>query len=99
MVRALEPLPRGRRRRPEAEIERLVREKARLEREASRYQALLRASQRALGLASPTARSADSRPTGGPGKKPRRPRMRAKAVIAELEAISAPALPTPGGTP
>jgi hypothetical protein len=51
MVKSLEPLPRGRRTRPEAEIERLKREVSRLSREATRYQALLRASQRALGLA------------------------------------------------
>ena len=40
MVKALEPLPRGRRRRPEAELARLAREKAKAEREAGRYQAL-----------------------------------------------------------
>jgi hypothetical protein len=88
MVKALEPLPRGRRRRPEAEVERLLREKARAEREASRYQALYRASQRALGLAPPVAMKSDSKTTG---RKARRPRMRAKTVIAELSRAPAPA--------
>jgi hypothetical protein len=88
MVRALEPLPRGRRRRPEAEVERLSREKARAEREASRYQALYRASQRALGLASPVASKSDSKVATG--RKARRPRMRAKTVIAELSRAPSP---------
>jgi hypothetical protein len=104
MVKALEPLPRGRRRRPEAEIERLLREKARVEREASRYQALWRAGQRALGLASPPTKSADSKPSAASGKRPRRPRMRAKAVIAALTASppttseATPGAAGPGGT-
>jgi hypothetical protein len=88
MVKALEPLPRGRRRRPEAEVERLSREKARAERDASRYQALYRASQRALGLAPQAATKSDSKTTG---RKARRPRMRAKTVIAELCRAPAPA--------
>ena len=84
MVRALEPLPRGRRRTPELEIERLRREKTRLEREASRYQSLLRASQKALGLAPGVGKGADSKATSAPGKRARRPRVRAKALITSL---------------
>jgi hypothetical protein len=99
MVRALEPLPRGRRRTPELEIERLRREKTRLEREASRYQSLLRASQKALGLAPTAGKGADSKGTPGPGKRARRPRVRAKALITSLT-TSAPSseavLPTAG---
>ena len=84
MVRALEPLPRGRRRTPELEIERLRREKTRLEREASRYQSLLRASQKALGLSPGASKGADSKASPAPGKRARRPRIRAKALIASL---------------
>ena len=90
MVKGLEPLPRGRRRAPEAEIERLRREKTRWEREASRYQALLRASQRALGLAPAASKSADLKGVSASGKRARRPRVRAKAVIAALSASSTP---------
>jgi hypothetical protein len=99
MVRSLEPLPRGRRRRPEAEVERLTREKAKAEREASRYQSLYRASQRALGLAPPATKPADSRGTAAPGKKARRPRMRAKTLIAQISAAPAAATVDAGGTP
>ena len=104
MVRALEPLPRGRRRAPEAEIERLTKEINRAERETSRYQALLRASQKAMGLAPTPSKERDSKPAAADGKKARRPRMRAKTVIRQLSAATpAPAGPTPaaaaaGGT-
>jgi hypothetical protein len=50
MVEALEPRPRGRRPDPGLELERLRSEVSRLERDVLRYQALNRASQRALGL-------------------------------------------------
>jgi hypothetical protein len=102
MVRALEPLPRGRRRRPEAEIERLSREKAKVEREASRYQALYRAGQRALGLAPPTAGKTDSKGAATSAKRARRPRLRAKSLIAQLCAApvgAATAAPGEGETP
>lgn len=89
MLRSLEPRTRGPRQRPEVEAERLRREVARWTREASRYQALLRTSQRALGLGAPAP---ERRPQGkGPGKgKARRPRVRAKAVITALERVEAP---------
>jgi hypothetical protein len=101
MVKGLEPLPRGRRRAPEAEMERLRREKTRWEREASRYQALWRASQRALGLAPAASKSADLKGVSASGKRARRPRVRAKAVIAALSASMAPqetAMAATGGT-
>jgi len=94
MVRALEPLPRGRRRRPEAEAESLRRAMAKAEREASRYQALWRASQKALGLAPPPEKA-----RGSGAKRPRRPRVRAKALIAALVSPPSPAAAAAGGTP
>jgi hypothetical protein len=78
MLLALEPRTRGPRRSPAAEAETLRRRLQVQEREVSRYQALLRASQRALGL------KAVVREKRGKGKA-RRPRVRAKAVIAALE--------------
>jgi hypothetical protein len=80
MLKALEPRSRGPRRRPEAEAELMRREVARWQREASRYQALLRTSQRALGLGAPAP---ERRPLGK--GRARRPRVRAKAVIQALE--------------
>jgi hypothetical protein len=91
MMRALEPLPRGRRTSPGAEAERLTREKARLEREVTRYRALLRASQKALGLAPAPSKEGDSRRGG---TKARRPRVRAQALIARLEALPPTSEPT-----
>jgi hypothetical protein len=89
MLRSLEPRSRGPRQRPEVEAQRLAREVVRWQREASRYQALLRTSQRALGLSAPAAGRASS--GKGPGKgKARRPRVRAKAVIQALESVEAP---------
>lgn len=80
MLQALEPRARGPRARPGAAVERLEREKARLERELTRHQALLRTTQRALGMAPPVA--AKEKPGKGRAK---RPRVRAKAVIQALE--------------
>jgi hypothetical protein len=88
MLRALEPQARGPKRDVEKELDEVRREKARAERETARYQAMLRLSQRAMGLASLSSRAADFKASGAPGKKVRRPRVRAKVVI---EAISATA--------
>jgi hypothetical protein len=96
MVKALEPLPRGRRRRPEAELAQLAREKAKSEREAGRYQALWRASQKALGLGAVSVPRGQSKAPGA-SKKARRPRVRAKAVLEALSTpASAPAATTSG---
>ena len=86
MLKALEPQARGPKRDVDRELEEVRRGKARAEREATRYQTMLRLSQRAMGLAPLASRAADFKPSGAPGKKARRPRVRAKAVI---EAISA----------
>lgn len=80
MLQALEPRARGPRTSPGAALERLSREKARLERELTRHQALLRSTQRALGL------KGEAPVKVKPGKgRARRPRVRAKAVIQALE--------------
>jgi hypothetical protein len=86
LLSAMEPRPRGRTVRPEHEMERLSKEKARAEREAARYLALLRASQKALGLAPKGADARDSRDKRG---RRRRPRMRAETLISALEASGA----------
>jgi len=89
MMKALEPRARGPQRDVERELEELRREKGRAERETSRYQALLRVSQRAMGFS--------TKPAVGSGKgatKVRRPRVRAKALIAAIGAA-----PDPGAAP
>lgn len=98
MVEALEARPRGRRPDPNLELDRLRGEVARLEREVLRYQALHRASQRALGLP-----KEESEPVGKPGKKktPRR-RVRRKSrgerVLERMAKVRRQKSPPPGGS-
>jgi hypothetical protein len=77
LVRALEPLPRGRRRGPEHEIAKLTEERDRLGREVVRLQSLVRASQRHLGI--PSGKKAATK-----GKRRRKPTHRGKKVVALL---------------
>lgn len=102
MVEALEPRARGRRRGRDFELEKLRKAKTRAEHEATRFQALLRVSQRALALSAPTpGPSKDKLPLHG-GRKARRARVRARTVISTLSGAGAtmPATPpVPQGTP
>ncbi len=77
MVRALEPLPRGRRKGPEHEIAKLTAENDRLAREVVRLHSLVRASQRSLGIPS------GKKPSKA-GKRRRKPTHRGKKVVALL---------------
>lgn len=92
MVSALEPRARGRQPDGKKELERLQAEAQRLRRELSRYQALNRAAQRALGLASkPEVGRAQSA-----AKRVRRRRQRSRGErVAEVLKASAE---TPSGT-
>ncbi len=76
LVKACEPRPKGYRRPPEREIARLRREVERLAREVERRQALVRAAQRAVGLAAPVALP--------PKKRRKRPMVRALKAAAVL---------------
>jgi hypothetical protein len=80
MVNALEPKPRGRRRRPEDEIAKLRAETQRLEREVSRLTSLVRASRRTLGISSPSTSKKGSKSKGRSNKRGHRGRK----VIAIL---------------
>lgn len=82
MVQALQPRPRGKRRRPEDALQQAGREKVRLERENGRLQALVRAAQRTIGL--PPAPSREK--TKGDKRRRRRPHVRAVKVMALLRA-------------
>jgi hypothetical protein len=93
LIAALEPRPKGRRRKPEDQIAGLVREKEQLTRELQRAQALVRAANRAMGIPS----VGNGSRVGG---KSRRRRTRRATVRAErtIEALRQPAeaAPEPG---
>ena len=79
LLKACEPRPRGRVRTTASEVASLQKENQRLQRELGRQQALVRASQRAVGVAPPPTRSA----TGKKGRK-RRTTVRALSIVARL---------------
>jgi hypothetical protein len=83
LISALEPRPKGRQRRPEDEIAGLQKEKDRLQRELHRSQALVRASQRALGIPQPPKED-DKRKLEGTGRKTRRATVRAIRTVRAL---------------
>ncbi|NNC63176.1 MAG: hypothetical protein HKN84_00195 [Gammaproteobacteria bacterium] len=98
LITALEPRPKGRQKRPEDTVRELERERGRLRQELSRSQALLRASQRSIGLPSskPSKRGKVSKTT----RKRRRRIVRAKSAIAALKAESPqPTAPSPEPQP
>lgn len=89
LVAALEPRPRGRRQNPQAALARLERDKARLERELTRAQALVRSAQRTIGL--PAVRHGSK--LGPDGKRPKRTRramVRAERAAEVLRQVPAP---------
>lgn len=77
MIQALEKRPRGRHRTPEGEVKRLTEEKARLEHDLLRHQALLRTAQRSFGL-EPT------HPKKAGVRRRRRARVRGRTVLEHL---------------
>jgi hypothetical protein len=81
LLAACESKPRGRQPDPGREVAALRQEKERWRREAARQQALVRAAQRAIGLAAPP-----TTPARPGGKKPRRRRLaRGLDVAARLQ--------------
>jgi hypothetical protein len=92
MVQALQPRPKGKRRRPEDALAELGREKVRLGREVGRLQALVRAAQRMLGLPAPPSREKQK----GETRRRRRPQVRAKKTLALLRAPEAGPAATAG---
>ena len=61
LLAACEPVPRGPRRDAEAELDALRKEAERLKRELGRQQALVRLTQRTVGVAPPAAKAADGK--------------------------------------
>jgi hypothetical protein len=83
LVDALEPRPRGRKQSSQSVVTRLEQEKAHLERELKRAQALVRSAQRTIGLR-PVLQKGK---LGADGKKPKRTRrtmVRAERAAAGL---------------
>jgi len=91
LLKACERRPRGRVRDQERECAKLRREVGRLEREAARAQALLRAAQRAVGLRSLEASKPKAEALGKRRRK-RRPTARALRVVGMLRAAANPGL-------
>jgi hypothetical protein len=80
LVGGCEPVSVGRKaRNPQKDVERLEKQVARLQQECARYQALARASQRAVGLSAPKGEG-----TTKPGRR-RRPTVRALKVAQSLK--------------
>jgi hypothetical protein len=91
LLAACEPRPHGRVRSPDSELAALRRECEQLRRQAARQQALLRVTQRALGLAGAAAAPAAKAGAKGPKKRrPRKPKARALQAAAVLQEAAAP---------
>ena len=82
LIGSLEPRRRGRGLRSEDRIARLETEKAKLQREIGRLQALLRAAQRAIGITAPSG--GDGSKLAGTSKRRRRSAVRGKRVVLAL---------------
>ena len=91
LLAACEPPPVGRVRRPESEVRALRLENQRLQRELARQQALVRATQRTVGLAAPAA--------GKTTPRRRRRVARALSVAARLQAQTAAPAAAPAVSP
>lgn len=92
LVAACEPTTPGKKRTSEAELSAVKKDLERAKREAARYQALVRASQRTIGLAPPSAPKPKEK-----GKRRKRPSVRALKAVEVLHsaATEAPAAPPP----
>lgn len=86
LVKALEPGGPGRKPRPETQIRKLTEERDRLARELQRVQALVRITQRAMGVPSvEKQRNARNKKRAAAGKKKaRKPVVRARKAVTRL---------------
>jgi hypothetical protein len=97
LIAACEPRPRGRARSPGGELAALRQECEQLRRQAARPQALLRVTERTLGLAGAAAAPAAKAGEANPKKRrQRKPKARALPAAAVLQA-AAPAASTDNG--
>jgi hypothetical protein len=93
LLEACEPKPKGRQPNPAREMAAIQRENERLRRDLTRQQALVRLSQRSIGLSPPPAP-----PPKSPGKKgrKRKPLVRALSLAARLKQEANAAEPPSG---
>src|SRR5262249_21327375 len=90
LLAACEPRPRGKVRSPASELAALRRECEQLRRQAARQQALLRVTERTVGLAAPAA-SGVKADQNNPKKRQRKPEARALLAAATVREAVAPA--------
>jgi hypothetical protein len=95
LVDACEPRPKGPGVSPEKELAKVRREADRLSKEAARYQALARVTQRAVGIRPPGPAKPGK---DGKGRRRRRPAVRALKAVEGLKAHVEAAKP-PSGAP
>ena len=93
MIRALEPRPRGKQQTAEQKLALAEADRSRLQREVSRYQALLRAAQRSVGLKPPPGRKLGSKGTETSKRRRRTRTVRATKAIAALSQPQPDAVP------
>jgi len=101
LVAACEPRPRGKVRTPASELAAVRRECEQLRRQVARQQALLRVTERTMGLAAAPAACAAKADHKSPKKRrQRKPKARALQAAAVLQEVVEPvAAADPGGSP
>jgi hypothetical protein len=97
LIAACEPRPRGKVRTPASELAALRRECEQLRRQAARQQALLRVTERTMGLASASSAPSTQADQKSRKKRPRKPKARALLAAAVLQEASEPAAPSDNG--
>lgn len=85
VVDALEPRPRGRQKSPEDEIVELKQQNEKLKQEVSRCNALLRSTQRSLGVPAPKKQPKTVTTSKGRKRRRRKPAVRALKHVAHLK--------------
>ena len=98
LIAGCSPRPRGRQPDPGKEIARMTAENQRLTQALLRQQALVRTSQRNLGITLPTKTTPTTTTPAGRGKGKRQPKVRALRAVKRLNTATStkpPPLPTP----
>jgi hypothetical protein len=91
LLAACEPRPRGKVRSPASELAALRRECEQLRRQAARQQALLRVTERAVGLAAPAASGVKADQKNPKRRRQRKPKARALLAAAAVQEAAATA--------
>jgi hypothetical protein len=97
LLLACEPRPRGKVRSPASQLAALERECEQLRRQATRQQALLRVTERNLGLAAPPAAPVKADQKSPKKRRPRKPKARALLAAAVLQEAAPTAAPGDNG--